>query len=57
MNPATNLLAINSSVGKKWLSARDNKSRRSEVVLELAKRSKITSLEIGKVFKIAKAVV
>ena len=44
-NPASNLLDC--SAGKKWLCCHDNKTRRSEVILELAKRSKITAIEIG----------
>ena len=44
MNPASNLLSPVS--GGKWLCAEGNRSRMAEVVVELAKKARITSLEI-----------
>lgn len=43
-NPARNLLSPGQ--GGKWLCAANNRSRTSEVVVELSKRAKITALEI-----------
>ncbi|CAI8023469.1 DNA repair protein XRCC1, partial [Geodia barretti] len=44
-NPATNLLQGCS--GRKWLTRQEEKARRAEVVVELSKRARINSLELG----------
>ena len=47
-NPASNLLSP--ALGGKWLCAEGNKSRTAEVVIEVSKRVRISSLEICKQF-------
>ena len=43
LNPASNLLS-----GRKWLIRREEKCRKAEVVLELSKKARIGTVEIGK---------
>lgn len=47
LNPATNLLLGGS--GRKWLTGREEKARRAEVVVELSKRARINSLELSNI--------
>ena len=45
LNPSSNLLRRGG--GRKWLTKREDKGRRAEVVLELCKKTRINSVEIG----------
>ena len=45
MNPSSNLLRRGG--GGKWLTRFEDKGRRAEVVLELCKKTRINSVEIG----------
>ena len=46
LNPASNLLS--GGIGRKWLIRHEEKCRRVEVVLELSKKARIGTVEIGK---------
>lgn len=46
LNPSSNLLTGGS--GRKWLTRCEEKGRRAEVVLELSKRARINSIDIGR---------
>ena len=45
MNPSSNLVTRGS--GRKWLTSPEEKRRRAEVILELSKKARINSVEIG----------
>ena len=45
LNPSSNLLSLGS--GRKWLVAKEERSRRAEVVLELSKKARLGAVEIG----------
>ena len=40
---------VSPTVGLQWLCRNDNKSKKAEVVLELAKLSRIKQIEIGNI--------
>lgn len=46
LNPSSNLLGLGS--GRKWLVAREERSRKAEVVLELSKKARLGAVEIGR---------